>query len=172
MRPVATKIQKSFLLILDLVFGIVLLGAAFIAFPFIVFSIDLELLKNLYVWAFVIFEMLFFGLVSFFANIRPFFLFRKLPEVQAETDGTYLYIHSTKEGKIPLSALADAEYDVTTPYMMSHEFLIHLFSQRYGKVTIDTLEHGKFKLYFIADAPDLPERLTAMGMAKKQELGG
>lgn len=156
MTVIAKKVERSTLLILQLVIGALMMAGGFVLIPIAVFSIDAELLKNLFVWAFVLVEMLFFGLVGFFSFIRPFFLFRTCPDVQAETDGSYLYIYGKKQAKIPLIDLRQAKVNVVTPYMMSKEFIIHLISDRYGKVILKVPEYGKFKLYFVQNADAMP----------------
>lgn len=162
MRTLAEKTKMNTIILLDLVIGIVMLIGAVIVLPIGVFSIDKELLTNAFVWAVVLVAMLFFGVVGFWRYLRPFILFLKMPKVQAETDGEYLYLHSTKEEKIPLKDMKKAKIDVTIPYMLSHEFVIHLLSERYGKITIKVPKHGKFRLYHIANAQQAADEIAAL----------
>lgn len=161
MKIIARKIKKNLVLKLYLAVGIVMMVAALIVLPIAVFSTDVSLLKNGFVWGFVLIEMLAFGLVGWFCFLNPFLLFRRLPEVQAETDGTYLYIHSTKEAKIPLADMEGAYLDMETPYIMTHEFILHLVSEQYGKVIIKVPGYGKYKLYYISGAAEVPDMIAA-----------
>lgn len=52
--------------------------------------------------------------------IRNYLLYRRLPVVQAETDGTYLYIHSKKEAKLPLVDITLADGEKHKLYFISH----------------------------------------------------
>lgn len=162
MEVIAQKAKSVTVLMIELITGAVIMLAAFIILPIHIFSIDKELLSNGFVWGVVIVCMLFFGSVGFFGFIRPYFLFRKLPDVQAETDGTYLYIHSTKEAKIPLAEMEGTYLNAELPYIMSRGFLVHLLSDKYGKVIINVPGYGKYKLHFIAGAYDVPARLAAL----------
>jgi hypothetical protein len=93
--------------------------------------------------------------------VRPYVLYRKLPEVQAESDGEFLYIHAKKEAKIPMAALEDATVYVDLPYLLQRdflrEFLIHLFSEKYGNIVVEVPNHGTYKLYFVANAQDVAD---------------
>lgn len=162
MKVLAQKIQSKTLLTLELLVGAVIMAAAFVAMPIGTFYNNKELLTNGYVWAAVIVGMLFFGSVGFFLFIYPYLLFRKMPEVQAETDGTYLYIHSKKEAKIPLAEMEGTYLDAEIPYIMNSGFIVHLFSDRYGKVIIKVPGYGKYKLYFIANAKEVPAQIAAL----------
>ena len=104
----------------------------------------------------VVVGMLFFGLVGFFMFIRPYLLYRKLPAVQAEADSEFLYIHTKKEAKIPLSELSEATVRVDLPYLLQKEFLrefiIHLFSEEYGDVILEIPGYGVYRMRFVANA--------------------
>lgn len=162
MKTIAQKTTQTGALMLDLVIGMVIMLAACIAIPIGVFSIDQELLTNGFVWCVVIVSVLIFGAVGYFGYVCPYLLFHKLPDVQAETDGTYLYIHSKKEARIPLADMEGTYLDAELPYIMSWEFVTHLLSDRYGKVIIDVPEYGKYKLYFISNARNVPAELLAL----------
>lgn len=162
MEIIARKTRQTLVLKLHLIIGAVIMTAAFIALPIGVFSIDKEFFTNIYIWITVILAMLFFGCVGFFGFIYPFFLFRKLPDIQAETDGTYLYIHSKKEAKIPLAEMEGTYLDAEIPNLMNREFFVHLLSDLYGKVIIKVPGYGKFKLYYISDARSVPARLASL----------
>lgn len=160
MEIIARKTKKKLFVTLELVSGIVIMAAVFIWLPIALFSIDKSLLTNIYVWGFCILAMLFFGSVGYFCFLRPYVLFRKLPDVQAETDGTYLYIHGPKEAKIPLAKIKAENLDSSIPYIMSSEFIVHLLSEQYGTVYIKVPRYGKFKLRFVSRAQEVHLRLV------------
>lgn len=155
MKVIAKKTERKALILINLVIGVLILGAAFIVLPLGIFLKDPELLKNVYLVVTVLIAMLFFGLVGYFGFIRQLVLFKKAPAIQAETDGTYLYIYGKKEAKIPLKDLAGGDAVEVIPYIMSYEFIIHLISEEYGKVVLKVPNYGKFKLYFISKARDV-----------------
>lgn len=162
MTVIARKTEKKAMLMLELAAGIIIMAAAVFVLPISVFSDDPTLLKNGYVWGAVIVGMLFFGLVGLFGFVRPFFLFRKLPQVQAETDGSYLYIYGKKEAKIHLAEMDGTYVNCETPYIMSSEFIAHLFSEQYGTVIIKVPNYGKYKLYYVARAKEVPGMIAAL----------
>ena len=47
--------------------------------------------------------ILFFRSDGHLRFVRPYCLYLKLPEIQAEYDDEFLYIHAKKEAKIPLA---------------------------------------------------------------------
>lgn len=162
MEALAVKTKKGTIIVIEMILGIIVMGAIFVGFPIYVFSIDAELIKNLFIWLLVLGVMLFFGSIGVLSFLRPYLRFRNLPEVQAETDGTYLYIHSKKEAKIPLSDMKDAEVDAETPLILSKEFMVHLISEEYGTVIIKVPNYGKYKLYFIANAKETVYKIYAL----------
>lgn len=162
MKVIAQKTTQATMLMAELIIGMVIMIAACIGLPIGAFYNNPELLSNGYLWGAVIVGMLIFGLIGFFGFIRPYVLFRKLPEVQAETDGTYLYIHSKKEAKIPLADMEGTYLDAETPSYMSRELITHLLSDRYGTVIINVPKYGKYKLYFIANARNVPACLLSL----------
>lgn len=172
MKTLARTVQNSAILRFDLIAGILIMAAAFLVLPIGIFSIDLELMKDPAIWGIVLTGMLFFGLIGFFGFVRPYFRFRNLPEVQAETDGTYLYLYGLKEAKIPLVEMEGAYLHADVPYRMGREFLVHLLSERYGTVYIEVPKYGKFKLYFIAGAQEVPHRIIALAENKLKSTGG
>lgn len=165
MKILAEKIKTSWALKLHWLFGAGLMAVAMIALPVGIFSIDTAFITNPYMVGVVAVGMLIFGLVGFFGYINPYLLYRKLPQVQAETDGEFLYIHSKKEAKIPIADLDGVNIDPELPFLFQTEFLreimIHLLSDEYGKITLYTPQNGTFKLYFISNAVD-----TTYAMAK------
>ena len=164
MSTLVRKISKPRLLVAECIGGAILMVAAMLILPIGMISIDAALLLNPYVLGIVIIGMLLFGLVGYFIFIRPYLLYRKLPEILAETDGEFLYIHSKKEAKIPLSELSDAYVRFELPYLLQKEFLaelvIHLFSEEYGNVVLEIPGKGSYKMYFAAYAKKSADTLA------------
>ena len=164
MNTLVRKIKNPIFLKIELIVGAVIMGAAMIALPICILSIDVTLITNPYVLGVVAIGMLFFGLVGYFGFIRPYILYRKYPEVQAETDGEYLYIHANKEEKIPLSRLTEATVYVHLPFLLQKEFLrwiiIHFLSEEYGDIVLEIPGYGKYKLRFVARVQNTANELT------------
>ena len=163
MKTLVKKISKPGLLGVELIAGAILMVAAMAILPAGIISIDAALLLNPYVLGVVLAGMLMFGLVGYFIFIRPFLLFRKMPAVQAETDGEFLYIHAKKEAKIPLAELSEATVYVELPYLLQKEFLdeiiVHLCSERYGNILLEIPGHGKYRLYFVSQVQETADSL-------------
>ena len=163
MKSLAKKISKPSLLTVELIAGSIIMAAAMLLLPIGMICIDPALLLNPYVLGIVLIGMLMFGLVGYFIFIRPFFLCRRMPAVQAETDGEFLYIHSKKEAKIPLAELSEATVYVELPYLLQKEFLdeiiVHLCSERYGNILLEIPGHGKYRLYFISHVQETADEL-------------
>ena len=151
------------LLKLELVIGALIMAVAVIGLPAGIMSIDVALMANPYVVGVVIIGILMFASVGFFCFVRPYILYRKLPDVQAETDGEFLYIHAKREAKIPLSSLSDAYVRVELPYLLQKEFLaefiIHLFSEEYGNVVLEIPGKGSYRMRFVSHAKDAANEL-------------
>ena len=156
MRVLIRKMKGLGLLKLELVIGALIMAAAVIGLPAGIMSIDIALMANPYVVGVVIIGILMFASVGFVCFVRPYILYRKLPDVQAETDGEFLYIYAKKEAKIPLSSLSDAYVRVELPYLLQKEFLaefiIHLFSEEYGNVVLEIPGKGSYKMRFVSHA--------------------
>ena len=163
MKQLVKKISKTSLLMIELIAGSIIMAAAMLILPISIISIDPALLLNPYVLGIVVFGMLMFGLVGFFIFIRPYLLYRKLPAVQAEFDGEFLYIHSKKEAKIPLAALNEATVYVELPYLLQKEFLdeilVHLFSEKYGNILLEVPGHGNYRMYFVSHVQETADEL-------------
>lgn len=155
MKTVAKKTDKKALIIFDLVVGILVGIFGGIVVPVLIFCLDPEFLTNIYIWITAIGLLLFFGLITYATAIRPLMLFKKSKEIQAETDGEYIYFYGNKEAKIPLKEMEGTSIDIQVPYLLSHEFIIHLVSEQYGKLIINVPNYGKYKLYYIANAKDV-----------------
>ena len=163
MRILVRKMSSLGLLKVELIIGTLIMAAAVIGLPVGIALTDVTLMLNPYVLGVIGVGMLLFGLVGYFIFIRPYILYRKLPAVQAETDGEFLYIHSKKEAKIPLSNLESATVYVDLPYIYQKEFLsefiIHIFSEYYGTVILELPGYGKFKMRFVANAEESGDNL-------------
>ena len=163
MRILVRKMSSLGLLKVELIIGTLIMAAAVIGLPVGIALTDVTLMLNPYVLGVIGVGMLLFGLVGYFIFIRPYILYRKLPAVQAETDGEFLYIHSKKEAKIPLSKLESATVYVDLPYIYQKEFLsefiIHIFSEYYGTVILELPGYGKFKMRFVANAEESGDNL-------------
>ena len=163
MRVLIRKMKRLGLLKLELVIGALIMAVAVIGLPAGIMSIDVALMANPYVVGVVIIGILMFASVGFFCFVRPYILYRKLPDVQAETDGEFLYIHAKREAKIPLSSLSDAYVRVELPYLLQKEFLaefiIHLFSEEYGNVVLEIPGKGSYRMRFVSHAKDAANEL-------------
>jgi hypothetical protein len=144
--------------------GAIVMLAVVILLPASIMMEDVSLILNPYVLGAVVIGMLMFGSFAYFLFMRPYFLYRKSPEVLAETDGEYLYIHGIKEAKILLSEISEAMVFVKLPYIYSNEFvsvlLIHLFSEKYGDLVLEIPGHGNYKLRFVSNVQSAANELT------------
>jgi hypothetical protein len=153
MKILMKKMSSFTLIKVKFIIELLLAAGAMIAIPAVILSTDITLITNPLGLGIIIGSLLFFGLTSYFGCIRPYKLYQKLPEALVETDGEFLYIHSRKEEKIPLSALEGSIVHVELPHMFRNAFvgelLIHLLSQRYGNITLDIPEYGEYTIYFV-----------------------
>ena len=154
MKTLVKKMSSLGVLKIEMVIGAIVMLAAMIV-PAVGFAaIDPTLLENPYVLGVVIGVAVIFGLLAYFLFIRPYFIYRKLPEVLAETDGVNVYFHGTKQAVIPLSAFADAVVTYQLPFIYSGEFfaalLAYLVSEKYGDLIVDVPEYGSFRLRFVS----------------------
>ena len=163
MKVLVKKMEKLGLLRLVLIFYAIIMIALGFAIPITMIAIDITLMVNPTILALSIIDVLFFGSLGYFTFIRPYVIYRKLPKVLVETDDEFLYIHSIKEAKIPLTELKDAEVYVHVPYLFQpgflREFIIFIFSYNYGDVFLEVPNYGKFKMPFIANAEDAAHEL-------------
>lgn len=164
MKTLVEKMNKLGLLKFVLIFYAIITIALALALPITIIVLDVTLLANPIVLGMALIAMLFFGTIGYFTFIRPYIVYRNLPEVLAETDGEFLYIHGKKEGKIPLASLSETSIDVNVPYLFQpgflREFIIHIFSSNYGDVILDVPDYGEFKLRFVANAEDVARQLV------------
>ena len=142
----------------------IVMALAMIALPAGIIATDPSLILNPYVLGVVVIGMLMFGSFAYFLFIRPYFIYRKSPEVLAESDGEYLYVYGKKQAKIPLSALEGAVITFQLPFVYSNEFLavliIHLFSENYGDLILDVPKYGSYKMRFVANVQTSANQLT------------
>ena len=80
--------------------------AAMIVPPVGIAFIDFTILSNPYVWLVFAGVILFFGTIEYFFCIRPFLIYRSLPDVLAETDGEYLYFSAPTLKGLQLSRVS------------------------------------------------------------------
>jgi hypothetical protein len=149
----------------QMIIGTITMLAAMLALPIGIAVADASLLLNPYLLFTVIIGMLMFGAAAYFLFIRPCRIYRQLPEVLAETDGEYLYIHGKKEAKIPLCDLGGTTYFVHLPFLYSNEFLavllVHLFSEKYGDLDLDIPGYGSYKLRFVSNVQGTADELIS-----------
>ena len=120
MTVLVKKMSKFAILKFEMIIGALIMVAAMVMLPVGIMAEDVSLILNPYVFGVVAIGMVMFGLFAYFLFMRPYFLYRKLPEVLAETDGEYLYIHGKKEAKIPLSDIEYANTFVHLPFLYSN----------------------------------------------------
>jgi hypothetical protein len=163
---ILVKKMKSFgILKVQMIMGAIVMLAAVIALPVSIIMGDPSLLLNPYVFGVVLAGMLMFGLFAYFLFMRPYFLYRKLPEVLVETDGQFLYIHGKKEAKIPLADLDGTGYFIHFPFLYSNELVAtlvtHLLSEKYGDLDLDVPGYGSYKLRFVSNVHATANALMA-----------
>lgn len=165
MRILVTKMKSFGILRAQLIIGALVMLAAMIMLPVGIMQVDPSMLLNPYVLGVVIIGMLMFGLFAYFLFIRPYFIYRKSPDVLAETDGEYLYVYGKKQAKIPLSELEGASVFVSLPFLYSKELIavlmIHLFSEQYGDLTLDVPGYGSYKLRFVSNVRETADELLS-----------
>lgn len=164
MKALVKKMSKVAILKFQMILGAIVMVAAMIALPVGVMSGDASLILNPYVFGVVAIGMVMFGLFAYFLFMRPYFMYRKLPEVLAATDGKYIYIYGKKEAKIPLSAFDGSVITFQLPFFYSKEIiavlLTFLFSEKYGDLILDVPGYGSYKIPFVANAQDTANKLT------------
>ena len=163
MKTLVKKMESLGLLKFQLIFYSILTILLVLAIPITIIILDVSLLLNPVVLGLIAGAILIFGLPGYFTFARPYFVYRKLPQVLAETDGEFLYIHGKKEVKIPLKDLENSTVSVDVPYIFQpgflREFIVHIFSSKYGDVILDVPNYGEFKMQFVADAQEVANAL-------------
>ena len=162
MKPLVKKMASLKLLKVELIGGSIFFAIAMIGLPVGLFCVAPMLLTEPLAWIIVLCGMFFFGLVGYGLFVHPYRLYLKLPEVQLEYD-EFLYIHSKKEAKIPLSELTYVTITAELPFLLHESFwreiLIHFCSDEYGRVDLDIDGFGSYKLYFVPHAEDMEGEL-------------
>ena len=87
MKILVKKMDKLGLLRFVLFYYAIIYIALALVLPASVIILDPALLLNPTILGMAIIAVLFFGLIGYFTFIRPYFVYRKLPKVLAETDG-------------------------------------------------------------------------------------
>ena len=159
MKILVTKMKKLGLLKVELIFYAILMLALALVLPISIIVMDVTLMTNPVVLGIALISLLFWGLAAYFVCIRRYVIYRKLPQVLAEADDEFLYIHAKKEAKIPFSSLSDANVAVEVPYIFQpgflREFIVHLFSSKYGTIILEIPNYGTYKMPFVADVQDV-----------------
>lgn len=163
MKVLVKKMSSFGILKAQMIFGAIIMAAAVIALPVGIATTDASLLLNPYILGVVVVGMLIFAAFAYFLFIRPFFTYRKSPEVLAETDGEYLYIYGKKQAKIPLLDLDGAVVTYHLPFIYSKELvavlLTYLFSDKYGDLSLDVPDYGSYRLCFVSDVKATADKL-------------
>ena len=163
MKILVTKMEKLGLLKFVLIYYAVIYIALALVLPVTILILDVSLFLNPTILGMVIIAVLFFGTIGYFTFIRPYIVYKKLPQVLAETDGEYVYFHGEKEAKISLNDLSYCYMDVSVPQIFHpgfiREFIIHKFSFNYGSIILDVPSYGTIKLKFVANASDVAKEL-------------
>ena len=163
MKTLVRKMGSLKLLKVELIGGTIFSAIAMIGLPVGLFCVAPMLLTEPLAWVIVLCGMLFFGLVGYGLFVHPYRLYLKLPEIQAEYDDEFLYIHSKKEAKIPLSEITCVNITAELPFLLHESFLreilIHFCSDEYGRIDLDIDGFGSYKLYFVPHAKDMESEL-------------
>lgn len=163
MNVLVRKMSSLKLLKIELIVGTIFSAVALIGLPVGLFCVAPTLLTEPIAWAIALIGMLFFGSVGYLLFVRPYRLYLKLPEIQAEYDDEFLYVHGKKEAKIPLAEITCVHITAELPFLWHESFwreiLIHLCSDEYGRIHLDIEGFGNYKLYFVPHAKDMEREL-------------
>lgn len=163
MKTLVSKMDKLGLLRFVLIYYAVIYIALALALPVSILILDPSLFLNPTVLGMAILAFSFFGLIGYFTFIRPYIVYRKLPEVLAESDGEFVYFHGKKEAKISLVALSESYIETNVPQIFQQgflrEFIIHKFSSNYGDIILEVPSYGTIKMKFVANAEDVAKEL-------------
>ena len=163
MNVLVRKMSSLKLLKVELIVGTIFSAIAMIGIPVSIFCIAPDLLREPLAWGIAVGIILFFGLVGYGLFVSPYRLYLRLPDVLAEYDDEFLYIHSKKEAKIPLAELTYVNIAAELPFLLHESFLreilIHLCSDEYGRIDLDIEGFGNYKLYFVPHAKDMESAL-------------
>ena len=163
MKTLVKKMGSLKVLKVELIGGSIFSALAMTVIPISIFCIAPALLTEPLAWLIALGVVLFFGSVGYGLFVRPYRLYLKLPEILAEYDDEFLYIHSKKEAKIPLSELTYVNITAELPFLLHESFLreilIHFCSDEYGKIVLDIDGFGSYKLYFVPYAKQMEGKL-------------
>ena len=163
MKTLVRKMSSLKILKVELIGGSIFSAVAMVGLPISLFCLAPALLTEPLAWVIVLAGMLFFGLAGYFLFVHPYRLYLRLPEIQAEYDDEFLYIHSKKEAKIPLAEITYAQITAELPFLLHESFLremlIHFCSDEYGRIDLDIEGFGSYKLYFVPHAKDMESEL-------------
>ena len=163
MNVLVRKMSSLKVLKAELILGSIFSAIAMIGIPISIFCLAPDLLREPLAWGIALGIMLFFGLVGYGLFVRPYRLYLRLPDVQAEYDDEFLYIHSKKEAKIPLAEITYVHITAELPFLLHgsflREMLIHSCSDEYGRIDLDIEGFGSYKLYFVPYAKDMENEL-------------
>lgn len=165
MKTLVRKMKSLGILKVQMVIGAIVMIAAMVGLPISIITTDASLMLDPYVLGVVLVGALMFAAFAYGLFIRPYLIYRKLPEVLVEADDEYLYIHGKKEAKIALSELDGAGVFVHLPFIYSNELIavliVHLFSEKYGDLDLDIPGYGSYKLRFVSDVQATSNKLIA-----------
>ena len=163
MSVLVSKMEKLGLLKFVLIYYAVVYIALALVLPVTILLLDASLFLNPTILGIVIIVVLFFGMIGYFTFIRPYIVYKKLPQVLAETDGEFVYFHGKKEAKISLVDLSYCYMDIHVPHVFQHGFIreviIHKFSFNYGSIILNVPSYGTVKLQFVANAEAVAKEL-------------
>lgn len=163
MNVLVRKMSNLKLLKVELILGSIFSSVAMIGIPISIFCLAPDLLREPLAWGIVLLVMLFFASVGYFLFVRPYRIYLKLPDVQAEYDDEFLYIHGKKEAKIPLAELTYVNITAELPFIFHQSFLremiIHFCSDEYGNIDLDIDGFGNYKLRFVPHAEAMESEL-------------
>lgn len=163
MNVLVRKMESLKLLKVELILGGIFSAAAMIGIPVSMFCLVPELLAEPLAWVIALGVLLFFGLVGYGLFVCPYRMYLKLPYVQLEHDGEFLYIHGKKEAKIPLAALTNVYISAELPFLFHgsfwREMIVHYGSDEYGTIRLDVDGFGRYKLLFVAHAEKMEREL-------------
>lgn len=163
MNVLVSKMEKLGLLKFVLIYYAVVYIALALVLPVTILLLDASLFLNPTILGIVIIVVLFFGMIGYFTFIRPYIVYKKLPQVLAETDGEFVYFHGKKEAKISLVDLSYCYMDIHVPHVFQHGFIreviIHKFSFNYGSIILNVPSYGTVKLQFVANAEAVAKEL-------------
>ena len=164
MKTLVKKMSNLGLLKIQMIIGTIVMAAAIIGLPVSMIIIDINLMAEPLTWGIIAIGTAFFALVAFVCFIRPYRLYLETPDILVEADSKFIYIHGKKEAKIPLAELWNTEVQVDLPYIYQKEFIedfiVHMFSEKYGDICLDIPAHRTYKLRFVSNVQKTADELV------------